>query len=420
MASFDPFVRPLLWASTADVNGTAWLQFSPEIDLIVEGNGIPDCGFELRIVQEALNDPGFSVNGLTHDMVRAAWDANSAQFASDAGRYWRTFGASYPGAQELLLGMMLLGDGGAAWDTADSIMSQGSVGVAQSVFQAIVADYPNFRVDPSQYTRLPQYFSKDGDLDGDGATNYEEFLEFGDTPEHYMAAVTDPAVHPLDDEPEGVDFCQALEDLRTNSLIPLLVSEEDLDFTDLLDPAVADLNGPSWIEVVVEGGYSVSGNGMLDCSYELGLLNEALTNPDFEVNGLTHAMVEAAWVGNDAQFAEDVGVYWPLLRTLAPGIDDLLKGMMLLGDGSAAWSTPDYLSWNGSAGLIQGLFLLLEGEVAQPDIDLEEYYRLPEYFSAEGDLDGDGCSNREEYLAHGASPEEYLAAATDPAVADCP
>jgi hypothetical protein len=94
--------------------------------------------------------------------------------------------------------------------------------------------------------------------------------------------------------------------------------------------------------------------------------------------------------------------------------------MMILGDGAAAWSTPDYLIVEGSAGLVQGLSLLAGSDLGIPNMDLNQYARLPEYFSADGDLDGDGCSNREEYLAHGASPEEFLAAAMDPGVADCP
>ena len=72
---------------------------------------------------------------------------------------------------------------------------------------------------------------------------------------------------------------------------------------------------------------------MPNCSVEIKLVEEALRNTSFNVNGLTHAAVHAAWNANDARFSNDFSGYWQLMATIGPGRRELLKGHMIIGDG---------------------------------------------------------------------------------------
>jgi hypothetical protein len=212
-------------------------------------------------------------------------------------------------------------------------------------------------------------------------------------------------------------FCDCFQAILDNSLLGLLGSEYTVFFS-YLTPGVGDVNGTAYLRLdPLEFG--LGGNGLLDCDLEMKLIEEVLRDTNFNVNGLTHAMVYSAWTANDARFAADVGSYWSLLGALVNGLPQLLKGYMIIGDGHAEVSEggnliniiPDPQYGGSSAGFIQAIIGLLADFVVNPNLDLNTYSRMPQYFSKLGDADGDGASNWCEYNIYGPTQAAYVAAA---------
>jgi len=182
-------------------------------------------------------------------------------------------------------------------------------------------------------------------------------------------------------------------------------------------PEAADLNGSSWVQEEPEVLFELNGNGLLDCVHELALVEKVFNTPFFKLpNGLKRSTIIEGWNKNYAQLAADVGMYWPLIVLLGDGLPQLMVGMMLIGDGSSDYSIPGYVSCTGSAGFIQALMFLLGDTAANPQIDLNNYARFPQYFSKYGDADGDGFTNAAEFAAFGPDPVSYVAAALDPTI----
>jgi len=211
-------------------------------------------------------------------------------------------------------------------------------------------------------------------------------------------------------------FCDAFLQFRTNPLLGLLGTEYQ-EIADRMDPDVADVNGESWVQVEPETAFELNGNGLLDCTAELGLLYVILMDEGYDQNGLDNPAAVAAYNHNGTQFGEDVGSYWVLFGMLVPGLHQILKGFMTLGDGEADYSNPDIIYASGSAGFVQGAMFLLGENVTNPTIDLADYARLPEWLGLCGDADGDGVTNCREYLA-ASSDADYIARALDPGVSE--
>jgi hypothetical protein len=301
-------------------------------------------------------------------------------------------------------------------------------------------------------------------------------------------------------------FCDCQQALMDNTMLSKL-PDEFKGLLTFLAPATGDLNGTSYVIKDNANGdteYGLTGNGMLDCSLELKLIEEALANTSFNVNGLTHDMVLKAYNDNNCQFNHDIGAYWGLLPGLGNGLTQILMAHMIVGDGDATFSDikeGDYnrVDCTGSAGFIKAvMFLLGEDIVKQPYITFDVkattlaaplgsdssassttvtlaapitlaqndyirvgdeymnvktavtnsttvvvskrlstsdeanparthvvgevvrtgYNRMPEYFSQEGDADGDDASNLCEFQQYGAA--DYVANALDPTkVPDC-
>jgi hypothetical protein len=163
---------------------------------------------------------------------------------------------------------------------------------------------------------------------------------------------------------------------------------------------------------------SINANGMPDAPYELALLEVVLKDDTFSLpNGLTHQLAHEAWDHNEAQFGLDVGpTYWPPLSLVANGMPQILKGYMTVGDGAADTSVPDYISCTGSAGFVAMIMFMMREYFDTGAIDLNNYARLPQYFGPDGDADGDGYTNAQEWTAYGSDPQTAVANALDPEV----
>ena len=243
-------------------------------------------------------------------------------------------------------------------------------------------------------------------------------------------------------EPEQpLDFCTILFGVANNPLLAA-VGQQYQSLLSLLSPDLADLNGPFAVDLTNSAQYivTVEGNQMLDGANELGLLAHILLDPGFDNGVLTHARVEAAWNQNRSRLNDwNVGAALaPTLTAMVPGLLEMLAGYVTLGDGELASSAYRKVSGTGSYGFVAGLFSLLNDALvenlgsgfAHPALVKGDFALLPE-LSADGDADGDGYSNREEYayfspracLLPGKSDAsvDYVVAALNPGICpDCP
>ncbi|OQC07808.1 MAG: hypothetical protein BWX80_00838 [Candidatus Hydrogenedentes bacterium ADurb.Bin101] len=215
-----------------------------------------------------------------------------------------------------------------------------------------------------------------------------------------------------------VDFCQAFTQVHENPLLQGL-DPEFAAFVELLNPATADLNGT--FDVNTSGGklkIEIKGNGVPDAANELGLLARFLNGPESVSLAAGSAVPDhetalAAWRTNLAQLDRDIGPAAALVEAVVPGLKPVLAGFLTLGDGkftvtsAPSPETPDapvIASGNGSFGLVAALFATLNTMLAReigsgfanPGLQCEDYVTLAA-FLPEGDADGDGFSNREEY-----------------------
>ncbi len=234
---------------------------------------------------------------------------------------------------------------------------------------------------------------------------------------------------------EGTDvnnFCDAQQALVTNPTLISMIPPEYMALISLLACETGDLNGssqvilknpygdPTHVPPIAEGPlfYALHGNNMNDGKIELRLIGDILGNVSFnipahlpEYTGLTHEKVLHALNVSAEQFEQDVGSYWTLLGGLANGLQQVLLGHMLIGDGTATLSDyhltddtppvnmPNEINCSGSGGFIMALLAVLgsTGIIANPTPDITDYARMPEFFSKAGDADGDGATNYCEY-----------------------
>ncbi len=246
----------------------------------------------------------------------------------------------------------------------------------------------------------------------------------------------------VEGEPETpAEFCTILYGLSNNALLGA-VGEQYRSLIALLSPDTADLNGPFTVDLTNSANYivSVQGNGMLDGANELGLLARILLEEDFDNGLLTHAQVRDAWQHNyDRLLNWNVGpVLSPTLVPLAPGLVEMLAGYVTLGDGELTSSAYRKAAGTGSFGFVAGLFSVLNDAIVgylgsgftHPVLQKEDFVLLPA-LSAEGDADGDGFTNSQEYayftprlcvLPQKSGPStDYVAAALNPGICpDCP
>ena len=151
-------------------------------------------------------------------------------------------------------------------------------------------------------------------------------------------------------------------------------------------PEHCDANGGT---ITIEP-VAIVGNQMLDAA-ELGLIYACLHHESLDLSGtggVTHAVVDAAWQHNIARVTSDLGGLNGRVLTAIPGLESIMGGYMTLGD-SASTVVP-VLLMTGISGFIQ----------MPPGVSIPSpgnYTVLYQYFGPEGDADGDGFTNRQEY-----------------------
>ncbi len=156
---------------------------------------------------------------------------------------------------------------------------------------------------------------------------------------------------------------------------------------------------------------SIVGNNMLD-GCELGLIYACLHNPSLNLGasgGVTHAAVQEAWQHNITRMQSDLGGPGGRITRSIPGLDTLLAGYMTLGNPQST-IVPALLMAAIS------VVIALPPGVTIPDVG--NYMPLGGYFGPDGDADGDGATNRQEYdyfMPQGGR-DLYLMAALDPMV----
>lgn len=215
-----------------------------------------------------------------------------------------------------------------------------------------------------------------------------------------------------------VDFCRAFRQVHENPLLQGL-DPEFAAFVELLNPETADLNGVFNVDTSGDTlSIKVTGNGIKDAANELGLLARLLNCPEPVSDNTTgavpdHAKILAVWKANRAQLDRDIGPAATLVETVVPGLKEILAGFLTLGDGTfqvtsaPAPENPDapiIASGKGSFGLVAAMFATLNTMLARevgsgfanPNLNREDYSMLPALLP-DGDADGDGFSNAEEY-----------------------
>lgn len=178
-------------------------------------------------------------------------------------------------------------------------------------------------------------------------------------------------------------------------------------FPSYLDPDTGDANGDSWI-IMEPLSFSVSGNGWADCAFELVLIEEALRDTTLDIPahdgyaGLSHQQVLHALNVNAEQFEADLGAYWGMLCDQWNGWPQVMLTHMLFGTGDTVFSdyqgdpaAPNRIDASGSAGFIKMVVFALgkTGALNNAVIDLDKYARMPGFFAANDDADGDGAVN---------------------------
>lgn len=221
-----------------------------------------------------------------------------------------------------------------------------------------------------------------------------------------LEVVDDDTIRDLDDNPlGGPGTGNGL--FSFNGILtyqdPPPIEEDDFDaFLLYLDTASApyteQLNGFSFAPDVCDanGGFQMEpdieiyGNGMLE-SCEFGLIRACLRNPDLDLRpfgGISHDILRAAWEQNLAQMRVDLGGVDGLALSVLRGLDSILSAYFLLGD-NVSRLLPSALVFAATS------YEEIQLELTVPDP--MNYRMLSRFLAFNGDADGDGYTNQEEY-----------------------
>ncbi len=209
------------------------------------------------------------------------------------------------------------------------------------------------------------------------------------------------------------DFCMYLD--KSFCLVGAVAAAipdaaEIIEFADLIQCMYADINGPLNPDPEVE--IPVQANGIPDGAFELGILAAVLNDPS---NPL-HDDVLAAFEGNfkiikdlvqaGLQAEGFLGLVSGFFPELMPALGSVLAGFATLGDDNT----------NDALDILVGL--LGDLGVTPPEGGLSAVCVQFPVLGPDGDIDGDGASNRLEYswfvVSEGYDAAEYVDAAMDP------
>lgn len=207
-------------------------------------------------------------------------------------------------------------------------------------------------------------------------------------------------------------------DSRLNYLIALLTADE------------ADVNGDVVVmnlqATTLEEFIQFSENGIPDIAGEFGVIDLILNNAPIPPVALSYGDVVNAFRNNAKCFAAKElvdldGIYvYEILGALSPELRDIMLAYLTIGDGT--YTIEDgVLDGNGSKAVAYAIAFYIQylgdeypslneyGQRHHVVTTESEYITLPE-LQAAGDLDGDGCTNGEEWSSSMNDIEEYLSA----------
>lgn len=229
----------------------------------------------------------------------------------------------------------------------------------------------------------------------------------------YETELNNPVTWPA---PGGYDFC-AYSDMIYCSLGSVAsMLEEIADFADLVQCRYMDINGP----VNLEADIPVSPNSIPDGQYELGVLAYVLNTPGNEYHTLatTYFQENFMYLRELVLYALFVNSFKSDDKDLRPIIENvlaphLIPSLLCVLSGFAVLRDEET-----NLALDQLLLLLEDIGIAPPEGGIQAVTDgIPE-LGPLGDADGDGDSNRAEYLYFvgemGYNATQYVAAVFDP------
>ncbi len=469
MYSLDRSFMPAAWMlggqsflpENCDANGGGVSVSPPGI---IGNNMLDDC--ELGLVYTVLHDPAIDLSatgGLTHAQVLEAWQHNIERMRSDVGGADSRVCVSVPGIDTMLAGFMTLGDSGS---TAIPTLLVAAVGA--------FIEFPGATVPmAANYICLANKLGPAGDADGDGFTNRQEYDYFFPQggKDAYIAAALDPNTVPditegegggegegegggegegetEGEEPDGLDFCYLMDKIyavtQSEAMAPLVeMLGDNAALLNMIQCGAADLNGPFVdTDTPPDGQPDLPGpNGLLDAAYELGVLAALVNTPDAYAGlptgtlpgqsapGVAPASAATAFQANYDALYTPLAPFIPILPTLVESIAeielteeqteqilDLLPDLISILAGYATLGDAD------SLGVVLFLTNLLGGFISGLPTEAADFQTLNAILGPDGDADGDGFTNRQEYAVFSGvdaktgepGPEAYVNAALDP------
>ncbi len=241
----------------------------------------------------------------------------------------------------------------------------------------------------------------------------DSLMPFAPAPKFNIMVLGGPVNY--DDARGNYDFCGYSDNVYCSLELVVSLADEVAEFADLVQCRYMDINGP----LNLEADIPVSPNGMLDAQYELGILAYILNTPShalhdevttaFEGNfqSVKDLIVDALYVTNLKSDDKDIRSIVQLLAPhLVGSLSAVLAGFTTLGDETTNAALDELVGLLNDIGLEPpegGIGAITDGVPA---------------IGPQGDLDGDGYTNIQEYTYFvgtlGYSSEAFIAAALDP------
>ncbi len=223
--------------------GAEGLSFSPEeCDLnggqisiepiVISGNGMLDS-LEFSLITECYKNSAIdftSRGGVSHQIAVNAFNQNMERMIYDCGGEDGVVYTIFYGLPQMLAGYMTLGN-------SESTMIPTVISIAAQAIDPSFNIHVNI-ITPIYYQLLPQYFGPNGDADGDGWTNKQEYeyfvranMNYDEKKQAYINSALNPEVYPGSDCEDchssstlggifevGADICLRVPDpVATNS-----------------------------------------------------------------------------------------------------------------------------------------------------------------------------------------------------------